>query len=154
MSLSVAPSSSAPLPYAPAPRKPTVLRFVLPVLAILAAIGVTAAAIGVSISDRFSFAAQLNLSHVSLGVLALTLLGCGFYFFDWTRGVFARFFYAVDRPLNLAIYRIVLFATIFLDLDHDANRKVVTFFADLPKGLQVPPPGLGPLLNVLPVNST
>jgi hypothetical protein len=134
--------------------KPVLLKHPLPTAAVLAALGVTAAAAGMSILGRSTSAARLQFSHVALVVIALTLLGLALRFHNWTRGVFARFFLAAGRPLNLAIYRVVLFGTIFFDIDHDASRRVVTFFADLPRGLQVPPPGLGPLLDILPINST
>ena len=111
-----------------------------------------AVAMGASISPRVSGEAQLRLSHAALIVVAVGLGGLAVYYRDWTRGVLHDFFLTATRPLNLALYRIVLFATIFLDLDRDANPAVVTFFAGLPKDLQFPPPGTGPLLEVLPIS--
>src|SRR4051812_7451045 len=151
---SAAPGVSHKRMPAMSPSKPALLRHPLPAIAVLAALAVTVCAMVVSITQRFTFDIRLHLSHFALIVIALTTLGLALYFRDWSKGVLMRFFCAVERPTNLAVYRIVLFATIFFDLDHDANRRVVTFFADLPKGLQVAPPGLGSLLKILPINST
>ncbi len=124
----------------------------IPAAAVLTAGVVTLAAMAASLAPGVTFEAQRRLSHAALLVVVLTGAGLALHYRQWTLGVLDRFFGAVARPLNLALYRIVLFGTIFLDLDHDARPRVITFFAGLPKALQVPPPGLGPILKYLPIN--
>lgn len=133
-------------------RKPLILQHPIAVAALLVALLAMAGAMAASISPKVSFETQLRISQMALIVVLLTMAGLALYFRDWTKGVLTRFFYAISRPLNLAFYRVVAFATIFLDLDFDADPKIVLFFANLPKELQFPPPGLGPLLSVLPIN--
>ncbi len=49
---------------------------------------------------------------------------------------------AASHPMNLAIYRIVLFATILFNLDNDNGREQITFFAGLPQELFHVPTGM------------
>ena len=127
-----------------------------PVLA--AAVAVMAAAVatalGASLTPSVAFEQQLLVSRAALIVVAAGLLSLGLYYRAWTGAAFERFFFAASRPLNLAIYRVVLFFTVWADLDHDARPALIKFFANLPKELQVPPPGLGPFLPYLPINQT
>ena len=113
--------------------QPAIHKHPLTWIALLIALLVTAAAAAAPIVGWLTFGERRTLSHVALVVIALAMLTVALYFRDWTRGVLRRFFYAVERPLNLAIYRVVLFGTIFFDLDDDASRRVVTFFAELPR---------------------
>src|SRR5262245_27677019 len=67
------------------------------------------------------------------------------------RHVLLQFFTASGSPLNLAIYRIVLFATILVDPDVDYELDRMIFFARLPRQLQMPNPGLEWLLPHVPI---
>ena len=59
-----------------------------------------------------------------------------------------RFFTAETHPLNLAVFRIVLFYMIFESVDISS----VTWFSQIPAELRVAPVGLGWMVEYMPVN--
>ena len=98
------------------------------------------------------FAVQRTLSRLGfLGIMAaLGLIAIA----RWERTValLHAFWYAVTHPMNLAIYRVVLFATILFNLDNDSGYTQILFFAGLPKDLMIPPTGMEFILPWLPIN--
>lgn len=77
-------------------------------------------------------------------IIAISLL------YHKTRWIINGFFTATTHPINLAVFRIVLFFTLFISVD--ALR--VTWFSQLPPELQFMPMGLGWLPHYLPINET
>ncbi len=65
-----------------------------------------------------------------------------------TQAVILKFFCAEDHPVNLAIFRMVLFWMIF----QPVPVTKVLWFSQLDPGLRVPPGALGWLLASLPIN--
>jgi len=61
-----------------------------------------------------------------------------------------EFFAAATHPFNLAVFRVVLFYTIF----NSVNISYVVWFSQIPTELRVAPIGLGWLLDYLPINPT
>jgi predicted DCC family thiol-disulfide oxidoreductase YuxK len=59
-----------------------------------------------------------------------------------------EFFAAATYPINLAVFRVVLFYTIFTSVDVSS----VMWFSQIPAELRVAPQGLGWLLDYLPIN--
>lgn len=60
---------------------------------------------------------------------------------------FYNFFREKDTPLNLAIFRIVIFGLLFF-----SERDNLAFYSSLPEVLHFPPIGLGPVLAKLPAS--
>ncbi len=67
-----------------------------------------------------------------------------------TRGVIKRFFNATTYPINLAVFRIVLFFTLFNSVD----VSEVVWFSQFPVELRFAPTGLEWLPDYLPINET
>lgn len=67
-----------------------------------------------------------------------------------TRRVLRDFFTARGDALNLAVFRIVVFWTLFDSVD----LARIAWFSELPRVLLVPPAGLGWLLDDLPINAS
>lgn len=61
-----------------------------------------------------------------------------------------EFFVATTSPVNLAIFRVVLFTVVLFSF----SIHNVTWFAGLPKELLFPPVGLGGVLKYIPINET
>lgn len=61
-----------------------------------------------------------------------------------------RFFTAATHPINLAVFRIVFFWSLF----NSVNAAEIIWFSQLPPELKFPPTGLGWLLSYLPINQT
>ncbi len=67
-----------------------------------------------------------------------------------TRGIIKRFFTATTHPINLAVFRIVLFFTLFNSVD----VSEVVWFSQFPVELRFAPTGLEWLPDYLPINET
>jgi hypothetical protein len=64
------------------------------------------------------------------------------------RSIVSKFFSEVTHPINLGIFRIVLFATLIIYVD----IPQVVQFSRFPVELRVAPFGIGWLINILPIN--
>src|SRR2546430_5818312 len=60
------------------------------------------------------------------------------------------FFAATSSPINIAVFRVVLFTTVLFSF----SIHNVTWYARLPAELRFPPAGLGFLLRYIPVNES
>ena len=92
------------------------------------------------------------LSRALFGAALLGLVVLGLRHPEFVKKTWREFWYAVGHPFNLAVYRIVLFATIFWDLDGDYPLRKLIFFGQLPTELRFPPRGLGPVTPHLPTS--
>lgn len=66
------------------------------------------------------------------------------------RRIIKNFFTGKTHPINLAVFRIVLFLTVIAT----AAVSDVTWFSEFPKELLFPPTGLGWLFDYIPINET
>jgi hypothetical protein len=96
---------------------------------------------------NFHFHKQLAASHAALAAVAAGLLCVALARWDRTVLLLRGAWLAAGHPMNLAIYRIVLFATILFNLDNDNGVRQIVYFAGLPKALFVPPTGMEHLLS-------
>ena len=87
--------------------------------------------------------------EIALIATAVVLLGLALL---WRRAprFIREFFLAATSPVNLAIFRVVLFTAVLFSF----SIHNVTWFAGLPKELLFPPAGLGGVLNYVPINET
>ncbi len=97
---------------------------------------ITSAKLAFSHSFTIVVAAELAVSIVLLRHRALNVL--------------RAFFTSVTHPLNLALFRVVVFWGIFSEV-RLATRTIVSF-TRIPTGLQVAPWGMGTFLHYLPIN--
>ena len=98
------------------------------------------------------FAERVLLSRALFCAIVLALVVFGVRHPDFVRTTWRRFWYAIGHPLNLAVYRIVLFATIFWDLDGDYPLDQLVFFSQLPTDLRFAPRGLELITPHLPTS--
>lgn len=103
---------------------------------------------------KYHFRIQRLLSVVALACLTAGLFAVVLSRWDRTVALMKRAWLAVSHPMNLAIYRIVLFATILFNLDNDSGYEQIKFFAGLPRELFHPPTGMEHILPWLPINPT
>jgi predicted DCC family thiol-disulfide oxidoreductase YuxK len=99
------------------------------------------------------FAERVMLSRALFGAVLLGLVVLGLRHPQFVKKTWRDFWYAVGHPLNLAVYRIVLFATIFWDLDGDYPLRELIFFSELPTELRFPPRGLELITPHLPTSA-
>ena len=71
-----------------------------------------------------------------------------------TYNIFYRFFTAKSSPLDLSIFRMILFAAFFLYVVRELKVERIIFLSQLPVDLRYPPPGLGFIIYNLPINTT
>jgi len=71
-----------------------------------------------------------------------------------TYNIFYRFFTAKGTPLNLSVFRIILFTAFFLYVVRELKFERIIFLSQLPVDLRYPPLGLGFIIYNLPVNAT
>jgi len=86
---------------------------------------------------------------VLIGIVAY-LIAMGVIFRRKVRQVISDFFSAEAHPVNLAIFRLVLFGTIFYSVW--SERSLAVLFSNVPAELRVAPVGLGSILPYLPIN--
>ena len=98
------------------------------------------------------FAERVMLSRALFGAVILGLVVLGLRHPQFVKKTWREFWYAVGHPLNLAVYRIVLFATIFWDLDGDYPLRQLIFFSQLPTELRFAPRGLELITPHLPTS--
>ena len=90
---------------------------------------------------------KYEIALVTVGVLLILVPGL---FWRQAPQFVKSFFTAVTAPLNLAVFRIVLFFIVLFSFSiHDT-----TWFGSLPAELQFPPPGVGFILAYVPINET
>ena len=87
-----------------------------------------------------SFETRLLLSRVVLVGAFLALAVAALVYRRRTARLLRDFFTAATSPTNLAIFRIVIFGAIFIDLGNDLNPNIIGFYSELPRELQSPPP--------------
>ena len=95
---------------------------------------------------------RLRVSRLALVALALAVAAVALVWRRRTLAVLRDFFTARTAPLNLAIFRVVIFTAIFFDLGNDADPTKITFFSSLPTALQSPPPGWSAILPHMPLD--
>ena len=66
---------------------------------------------------------------------------------EQVRGLLRRFFGAAGHPLNLAVFRVVLFSVLFVRVDLES----IGWYATLSSDLMYPPPGWAGILSVVPI---
>ncbi|MGB7156875.1 MAG: DCC1-like thiol-disulfide oxidoreductase family protein [Tepidisphaeraceae bacterium] len=99
-----------------------------------------------------TFPERVRLSR-AIGGCAAAALGClAVWKWDALRGVLREFWYGVAHPMNLAIYRIALFATFLWDPDVDYDRTRLLFFSTLPDELRIDLPLMSWVTQNVPVN--
>ncbi|MGF1935296.1 MAG: DCC1-like thiol-disulfide oxidoreductase family protein [Nostoc sp. ChiQUE02] len=92
---------------------------------------------------------RILLSRVIFIAICLQLLVLGVQKRHFVVKKIREFFTGTTYPINLAIFRILLFESIFsLDLSQ------IVWFSELPKELLFPPIGSGWLINIIPINAT
>lgn len=94
--------------------------------------------------------ARLILSRIVLLGVGTQLLVLASRQQHWVLNIVHRFFTAATHPINLAVFRIVFFWSLFNSVD----TSQIVWFSQLPPELKFAPTGLGWLLNNLPINQT
>ncbi|MBD2740341.1 DCC1-like thiol-disulfide oxidoreductase family protein [Coleofasciculus sp. FACHB-1120] len=102
-----------------------------------------------SLSNGISLESRILLSRIALICIATILIILVIRRKRQTQHIIKEFFTATTNPINLAVFRIVIFGTIF---SFDMSETVM--FSQFPAELIVPPRGLEWLLNYLPINET
>ncbi|MBW4617249.1 MAG: DUF393 domain-containing protein [Desmonostoc vinosum HA7617-LM4] len=97
-------------------------------------------------------ATRLKLSRAILIGICIQLLIFAFqrrrYFFKTIR----EFFTEETYPINLAIFRIVLFQSLFVQVNSSVSK--ILWFSQVPSDLLFPPLGLGWIIYLIPINAT
>lgn len=93
---------------------------------------------------------RLTFSRIFLICLATALIAVAFVWRRKTRSIIGDFFAATTSPINLAVFRVVVF-WILLHSCHDSR---VVWFSEIPAELRVAPIGLEWLPDYLPINRT
>jgi hypothetical protein len=101
-----------------------------------------------------TFAERLRLSRAMAFTSAAAIGLVARWRWDDVRRLLRAFWYGSAHPMNLAIYRIALFATIAWDPDVDYDRARVVFFSTLPHELRIDLPLMGWITQNVPVNPT
>jgi hypothetical protein len=101
-----------------------------------------------------TFAERLRLSRAMALALAGALALVAWWRWDDVRRLLRAFWYGATHPMNLAIYRVVLFGTVVWDPDVDYDRTRVIFFSTLPHELRIDLPLMGWITQNLPLNPT
>jgi hypothetical protein len=96
-------------------------------------------------SVAFGIPEDLTAARLQRSV-AVYLLACLFLASPTGRAALRRLFHEPGPALNLAVWRIVLFGTLFYLVDRDQ----LAFYADLPDVLHWPRPGLGAFFSAIP----
>jgi len=99
------------------------------------------------------FGSEDHADRVALSRNILYLLTLQLFFITllWRKkamGVFVKYFSSESHPLNLAIFRIVIFSSILKSL----STSNTLFFSGLSRELLYPPPGLEKIVQILPIN--
>ena len=87
---------------------------------------------------------KYEIAVVATGIL---LVAAPLLFWRRAPRFIKEFFGAVSAPLNLAIFRIVLFVVVFSFSVHN-----IAWYGSIPQELRFPPPGLYLVLQHLPLN--
>jgi hypothetical protein len=90
---------------------------------------------------------SILVTRLALLITFAALVIVGLVRRERVRTVLLDFFGAAGHPINLAIFRIVLFTVLFIRADVDS----ITWYAALSPDLHYPPPGWSWLLGVLPI---
>jgi predicted DCC family thiol-disulfide oxidoreductase YuxK len=93
-------------------------------------------------------AVRLAIARGVLLGISVQLLALGLQHRRLLRHRVQQFFTVTTHPLNLAVFRIVFFASFFLSIDPGQ----VVWFSQLPEQLQFAPSGWGGLLEILPLS--
>jgi len=91
---------------------------------------------------------RLVVSRIFLICLATALIAVAFVRRRKTRSIIVDFFAATTSPINLAVFRIVVFWTLL----HSCHDSRVVWFSEIPAELRVAPIGLEWLPDYLPIN--
>ncbi len=100
--------------------------------------------------DNYFLVGRLLFSRILLIYLAIGLVVIASLRRRQVWRIVKEFFTAATHPLNLAIFRIVFFFTLFRSVD----IPYTVWFSHIPTELQVAPTGLAWLLPHLPINET
>jgi len=100
--------------------------------------------------EHYLTLSRLFLSKIIIAIIAIQLLIVASLKHRHILCVMRQFFAATTHPINLAVFRVVLFYTIFESVDVSS----VMWFSQIPAELRVAPQGLGWLLDYLPINAT
>jgi len=95
-----------------------------------------------------SFQNRLYFCHLLFLVFIFNLFVFVSTYFNQTTTVLKNFFSAKTHPINLSIFRIVVFGYLFL-----WNLDFVSFFSELPRELMFPPKGLSWISLHIPLNN-
>jgi len=100
--------------------------------------------------EHYFTLSRLLLTRLVMMCIAVQLLVVITIKYRYVLGIMQEFFTAMTHPINLAVFRVVLFYTIF----HEVHVSYVMWFSQLPMELRFAPTGLGWLLAYLPINAT
>ena len=98
--------------------------------------------------------AQRALTRGFLILIAVALIFLAIKNWKQVKNTVHEFFAESDHPLNLAVFRIVIFATLiyFVGFYKFANISTIVWYSQIPKQLQFLPGNLGWLFEYLPLN--
>ena len=105
-------------------------------------------AIGSLISYGHVSQAKLAFSHRVTIVIAAELVVFAVLLRRRTSRLLRTFFTSATHPLNLALFRIVVFCGVFSQV----RLATIISFSRIPAGLRIAPWGMGTILNHLPIN--
>jgi len=93
---------------------------------------------------------RLLFSRVFITGLAMSLASIALLFRRETLATVKQFFTAATHPINLAVFRIIFFWTLFSSVD----TSYAAWFGQVPPELRVAPAGLGWMLRYVPIDET
>src|ERR1700693_2867942 len=91
---------------------------------------------------------RLIVSRIFLICLATALIAVAVVLRRKTRSIIIDFFAATTSPINLAVFRVVVFWTLL----HSCHHSRVVWFSQIPAELRVAPLGIEWLRDYLPIN--
>jgi predicted DCC family thiol-disulfide oxidoreductase YuxK len=100
--------------------------------------------------DHYLTLGRLLFSRIVIFFIAISLFAIAFIKFRRIRCMFSEFFSAATHPINLAVFRVVLFYSIFCAVDPSS----VIWFSQIPRELQIAPVGTKWLIDYIPINAT
>ena len=100
--------------------------------------------------EHYQTLTRLLLSKITIAFIAMSLLLIAIIKHRSLQRIISEFFAASTHPINLAVFRVVLFYTIF-DL---VDLPSVVWFSQIPTQLQVAPYGAKWLIDYVPINVT
>ena len=92
---------------------------------------------------------KLLLSRGLLIIIAILLIVMAIRNREQIKNTVSKFFTESTHPLNLAVFRIVIFVTLILFI----NVSTIVWFSQMPEQLQFLPGNLGWVFNYLPINA-